>query len=204
MTTTDIKIDTLADVLAAIEQAKLSPERQRDLISAVKRIAEMAARSLATTPAEAETLRAMLIAIRPAAHGVKPKTWSNLVSAFRAALELAGVIDPMNRGGAVKHPVWGPLLRSIRYDRRLADGIAAFANYCAANGIPPDQVCDDTVRRFQGWLENRTIYLRDRNLVRGVPLVWNDAVRTSSIWPKTNADQNLVSARRRNGSAGRI
>ncbi len=92
---------------------------------------------LATTPAEPETLRAMLMAIRPAAHGIRPKTWSNTVSSFRAALELAGVIDPMNRGGAVKHPVWGPLLRSIGQDRRLADGLAAFANFCAANGIPP-------------------------------------------------------------------
>ena len=91
----------------------------------------------------------------------------------------------MNRGGAVKHPVWGPLLQSIGHDRRLADGLAAFANYCAANGILPDQVGDDTVLWFQNWLERRTLYLRARDLVRRIPLVWNDAGRTSSIWPKT-------------------
>src|SRR5262245_60232631 len=127
-TMNQIKATTLADVLGLLDQAGLSATRRRDMVSAVKRICVMAHTTPAAVPAEATFLRGMLLRIRPAAHGISAKSYSNLRSLLGAALQLAGLIDPLGRGDARRHPVWGPLLEAIADDKRLANGLAAFAN----------------------------------------------------------------------------
>ena len=82
------------------------------MLSAVKRICEMAGMAPATVAAEPVALRAMISKILPAGHGVGRKTWSNLLSGSRAALRLAGVIDPALQGDASRHPAWAPLTQA--------------------------------------------------------------------------------------------
>src|SRR5262245_39804840 len=93
-------VDTLADVLGLIDQAGVTGTRRRDMISAIKRICEMAGTTPASVRAEPPVLKDMLSRIRPAAHGVSAKSYSNLRSLLAAALQLAGVIDPSGRGTA--------------------------------------------------------------------------------------------------------
>ena len=70
--------------------------------------------------------------------------------------------------------------------RPAADwGLAAFANWCAIQGISPEEVDDAALQRFLIWLENRTLYPRPRDLVRRVPNVWNEASAKIEFWPKT-------------------
>ena len=131
------KVATLADVVGLIDQAGLAGTRRRDMISALKRICEMAGALPTTVRAEPSVVKEMLSRIRPAAHGVSAKSYSNLRSLLAAALELAGVIDPSGRGSARRHPEWGPLLQAVADDQRLSNGLAAFANWCAGQGISP-------------------------------------------------------------------
>ena len=131
------KVGTLADVLGLIDQAGLAGTRRRDMISALKRICEMAGATPASVRAEPSVLKEMLSRIRPAAHGVSAKSYSNLRSLLAAALELAGVIEPSGRGSGRRHPEWGPLLQAVADDQRLSNGLAAFANWCAGQGISP-------------------------------------------------------------------
>src|SRR5262249_5800480 len=98
------------------------------MTSAIKRICEMAGVGSAMMPTEAPALRAMIAKIRPAAHGVKEKTWANLLSQLRAALRLADVIDHPAPGSALKHPAWAPLVKAVAADKRLSYGLAAFSN----------------------------------------------------------------------------
>ncbi len=126
-------ITTLEDVLRLLDGASLNPTRRRDMVSAVKRVCEMAGTTPAAVPAEPTFLRGMLSAIRPAAHGISAKSYSNLRSLLAAALQLAGVVDPLGRGDARRHPVWAPLLEAIADDKRLSNGLAAFANWCAGS-----------------------------------------------------------------------
>jgi hypothetical protein len=91
-------IATLADVLGLIDQTGLTGTRRRDMVSAVNRICEMAGATSASVRAEPPVLKDMLSRIRPAAHGVSAKSYSNLRSLFAAALQLAGVIDPLGTG----------------------------------------------------------------------------------------------------------
>jgi hypothetical protein len=79
----------------------------------------------ASVPAEPPRLREMLARIRPAAHGVSAKSYSNQRSLLAAALQLADVIYPLHRGGARRHPAWGPLIEAVAKDQRLSNGLAA-------------------------------------------------------------------------------
>ena len=178
-------IGTLADVLGLIDQAGLTGTRRRDMVSAINRICEMAGTTPASVRAEPPVLKDMLSRIRPAAHGVSAKSYSNLRSLFAAALQLAGVIDPSGRGSARRHPDWGPLLEAVADDQRLSNGLAAFANWCAGQGISPGEVDDTVVQRFLTWLEAKTLHPKPRDLVRRVPKFWNEASTKFDFWPTT-------------------
>src|SRR5262249_22933311 len=150
-------IRTLAELLAFLEQASLTGTRRRDMVSAINRVCEMAGAMPASVPAEPPLLREMLSRIRPAAHAVSAKSYSNQRSLLASALQIAGVIDPMCRGGAGHHPAWRPLLEAVADDKRLSNGLAAFANWCASQSISPNGVNDTVVQRFLNWLEARTL-----------------------------------------------
>jgi integrase len=178
-------VGTLADVLGLLDQAGLTGTRRRDMVSAVNRLCEMAGTMPASVRAEPSVLKDMLSRIRPAAHGVSAKSYSNLKSLLGAALQLAGVIDPSGRGGAKRHPEWGPLLEAVVDDQRLSNGLAAFANWCASQAISPGEVDDTVVQRFLTWLETKTLHPKPRDLVRGVPKFWNEANTKLDSWPAT-------------------
>jgi integrase len=135
--------------------------------------------------AELAVLKDMLSRIRPAVHGVSAKSYSNLRSLFAAALQLAGVIDSSGRGSAKRYPTWGPLLEAIADDQRLSNGLAAFANWCAGQGISPSEVDDAAVHRFLTWLDTKTLHPKPRDLVRRIPNVWNEASTKIDFWPTT-------------------
>jgi integrase len=176
-------IGTLADVLDLIDQAGLTGTRRRDMISAINRICEMAGTTPAGVCAEPPVLKEMLSGIRPAAHGVSAKSYSNLRSLLAAALQLAGVIDPSGRGRAISHSQWGTLLQAVADDQRLSNGLASFANWCAGQGISPGEVNDTVVQRFLTWLEAKTLHPQPRDLVRRVPKLWNEASTKFGFWP---------------------
>jgi hypothetical protein len=79
-------VKTLADLLALLDQDDLvSGTRRRDMISAVKRVCAMAGTTPASVPAQPRPLREMLSRIRPAAHNLSIKSFSNLRSLLAAA-----------------------------------------------------------------------------------------------------------------------
>jgi hypothetical protein len=174
---------TLADVLSLLDRSTLTATRRRDMVSAVKRFCEMAGTAPASVPAEPPHLRKLLSRIRPAAHGITAKSYSNLRSLLAAALQLAGVIDPLGRGAASRHLEWRPLLEVMADDLRLSNGLVTFANWCAGQHISPSAVSDTAVQRFLAWLEVRTLYPKPRDLVRRVPKLWNEASTKYSSWP---------------------
>jgi integrase len=175
---------TLQDVLDGVEQAGLPQLRRRDMTSAVRRVCTMAGLAPAAVAAESVMLRAMLDKILPAAHGLTPKTWTNLLSQFRAALRHAGVIDPAVVGVALRSPAWAPLVKAVEGNRRQSCGLALFFNWCASRAIAPQAVDDAIVLRFLEWLETRTLSPRPRDVVRRVPNLWNEMAAKSAVWPR--------------------
>ena len=179
------RCSTLQDLIELLHSADLPANRSRDLISAVSRVAEMlgcAPRSVPTNPLE---LRRLLRTIRPAAHRISPKTFSNIRSLLASALALAGQIDPRLRRTAQSHPAWRPLIKAIAGDKELRSGLAAFANWCASQDVTPQQVSDGTLQEFLTWLERRTLHPKPRELARRVPILWSRASARIAPWPKT-------------------
>jgi integrase len=177
-------LETASDLLRFVDELKLAANRRRDMKSAINRIGEMGGLTPESLRLEVPTLKEVLRNISPAAHGVSCKTWANIRSSFGRALELAGVIDRMGMGIALRDPMWGPLMQAVAPDKRLAGGLAAFANWCAARGIDPERVGDDVLQEFHTWLETRTLCPRPRDLVRRIPHVWNEARKRIPGWPQ--------------------
>jgi integrase len=101
------------------------------------------------------------------------------------ALQLVGVSESLGRGRARRDPRWGPLLEAVSHDPRLSNALAAFANWCAGQGILPGEVDDTVVQRFLIWLESKTLHPKPRDLVRAVPKTWNEASAKFDSWPAT-------------------
>jgi integrase len=176
-------VTTMAELLACLDHVTPPGIRRRDMVSAINRICEMAGTTPASVRAEPPFLRDMLSRIRPAAHGVSAKSYSNQRSLLAGALQLAGIIDWLGRGSARCHPKWKLLLDAVADDQRLSNGIAGFANWCANNGISPGEVNDVAVQRFLTWLETKTLYPKPRDCVRRVPHIWNEASAKFDFWP---------------------
>ncbi len=85
MDTINHPIRTAADVIVMLESAQMPPSRRRDLISGLSRICAMLGCRPADLKLDFADLRGRIAAIRPAAHGISPKTFSNLRCLFTAA-----------------------------------------------------------------------------------------------------------------------
>ena len=125
----------------------------------------------------------MLANIRPAAHGMTPKTWANLLSRLRRELRLTDVINSGYQGYAARHPAWAPLVQALTGDKRLSYGLALFHNWCAARDIPPEDV-EAAFEEFPSWLDQRTLCPKPRDVVHRVPQLWNEASEKIDAWPK--------------------
>ena len=176
---------TLEDVRKIVEWAGTPDQPRRNGKSATERIGAMAGVSLAQVPADAPGIRALLRKVRPALHGMTSKTWANLLSRFRQELRLADVIDPNRQGCAARHPAWANLVQAIAEMKNLANGLAAFLNWCASQDIVPEAVDDSVVQRFHAWLEHRTLCPKPRDLVRPTPRLWNAASEQVKAWPRS-------------------
>ena len=174
---------TAAELIEHIEQFDVSAVRRRDMISATKRICAMAGIILTALVLESAKLRVLLRKILPAAHGVSKKTYSNMRSQFTAALELANILQRPKRGLARRHPDWKVLMAKLTHDVRLANGIAAFANWCSAADVTPCDVTDNVVLAFHDWLTNQTLHLKPNAVVRKVPVLWNECRERIDGWP---------------------
>ncbi len=172
---------TLEEVRQLVESAD-PPGRRRNGRSATGRICAMTGVAPAQVPAEAPSIRTLLAKVRPAAHGMTPKTWANLQSRFRQELRLADVIDPNFQGCAARHPVWAPVLQAITDDKRLLHGMAFFTNWCAVQDIPPEGAAA-VFKAFPSWLDQRTLCPKPRDVVRRIPQLWNEASDRIAIWP---------------------
>jgi integrase len=177
-------IQTAADVLAMLQASSLPEGRRRDLTSALNRVCEMNGVSPTSLKLDVPILRKAL-AIKPAAHGITSKTFSNIRSAFVAAMDWAGVSAPLARGMAGKDRVWSLLAAGISHDKQMSTGLAALMNWCAANGVAPAEVDDALVQRFAVWLETRTLHARPRHIAWSIPPIWNKARKTVPGWPAT-------------------
>lgn len=173
----------LSVVLAAVSaDAALSPLRRRDLVSAVRRVAAALDRAPADIPADPLWLRPRLGKIAPAALGLSQKTWTNILSDFRAALASAGATAE-GRGRPAALPSEWTALRDALTLKRHRIGLSRFMRFCANLGVAPEAVNDEALAGFHAALERSELRKDPATLVRETATFWNQAGETVPGWP---------------------
>ena len=178
-------VGTLADVPEVIDQAGLTGTRRRDMLSSINRICEMAAVTPANVRAEPSVLRDLLSRDSSGRPRRQRQELLEPKKPVRCRPAVGGRHRSLRPGSAKRHPGWGPLLEAVAGDQRLSNGLAAFANWCAGQGISPCEVDHSVIQRFLTWLETKTLHPKPRDIVRGVPKFWNEASAKFSSWPAT-------------------
>jgi hypothetical protein len=136
-------------ILSALASAPgLTPTRRRDLASAVRRVASAIGHTPETTAADPGWLRPRIRRVVPAAVGISAKTWTNVISDFRAALHIAGIRAIREKAEATGFPPAWATMHTALPCRRCRIGLARFMRFCANLGLDPAQVDDATLGAF--------------------------------------------------------
>ncbi len=145
---------TLADVIDRLEAKRLPASRQRDLISAVRRIAEILGDKPSHLAADVSALRVRLAQVNATEIGVATKTRANLRANFLAALEASGVASRLAAKAAARSRAWDELLAKrapqVRY------GLSRLATWAAQEGLEPAAIDEEAFGRFEEAVRTRT------------------------------------------------
>src|SRR5262245_16721008 len=139
---------TLAILLASLEQPNgLAPSRQRDLRSAVRRVAVLLGNEPAAIALEMGEISARLAVINPVAVGLTAKRLANIRSDFLAAVKASGVMPAKADRKSRLSPAWVDLFERLS-GRRAHIGLSRLARYASAQSIAPKDINDDMIRDF--------------------------------------------------------
>jgi integrase len=174
---------TLADVLTALErEGKLTATRKRDLVSAVKRVANLLGDEPAAIALDMPAISARLAAVNPVAVGITSKRLSNIRSDFLAAVKAAGLmpVNVKSRGKPVLSPAWVDLFQRLS-GRRAHIGLSRLARFASARGLAPKEINDEVVGDLIAAVREGTLCPRPTVLHRQVTQIWNEAARDRAL-----------------------
>ena len=173
---------TLAAVLAAVAAADIPDRRRQDMASAVRTVARLLGRQPEDIPADPRALAQRLAAIAPLAAGLSARTWANVRSLFRAALEL---VRPMLKGRSTTRlsPAWQALHDQLptRSDRMR---LSRIMRWMSAKTIEPDAVTAGTLAAFKAELHGDSLLRDPDNTWTDVCWGWNRSVERVPGWPQ--------------------
>jgi integrase len=170
---------TQFDIIVRLkDDLAVTPARRRDLISAVRRICKIVGVDPRITPASLQFMRPLINKVRPAKHRLRPKTWANLCSNFRAAL-----VHALPRPPRQPDPAW-ERLRTALPNGDIRKGLSRFIGFCERERIPSEAVCDAVIAQFLVHLESDTLVPDPRACLRRTCRLWNAATDTAPGWPQ--------------------
>lgn len=178
---------TFAEIVSRLEEhTDLNPARRRDMISGLKRVAFAIGWRPEDCPADPVWLRPRIAKVKPAALDFSKKTWTNVMSNARAALEEFGIIE-RDRGSPLQlSPEWQRHWQAALAtgDKNITIPLSRFVRFCSSMCIAPGAVSDDTARDFKRALELEEIRKDpDATLWQAIH-AWNGAVDRVSGWPE--------------------
>ena len=108
-----------ADLIKKLnEEADLFPTRLRDMASALRRVAKALGLPPEDVPCDPRWLQPRLKKVAPAAHGLTPKSWQNIVSDARGAMAHFGIVKRRHRKNEDLTDEWRVLWKAVS-DSRL-------------------------------------------------------------------------------------
>ena len=174
-----VPLTNLAAIMAALESnPTLSATRRRDLLSAVRRVADLLGNDPVAVELDLSVISAGLATINPLAVGMTAKRLANIRSDFLAAVKASGAM-PVTAATALTS-AWAALFRR-RTGRRAHIGLSRLARFASAQGIDPSAVNDEVIGNFIEHVRQRSLHRNPNKLHRQVTLIWNEVARDPEL-----------------------
>lgn len=171
---------TLADAIALLKApSDLTATQQRDMISAVNRVATFLNRPPADLPTDAPSLRELLASIHPAQAGISAKSLSNVKTALTKALQTVGYL-PEVEPKAEQTKGWQSFLATCKAKHQVF-ALSRLVTYCCNRGIEPDGVNDDVMKAFQAYLDKWLLGKDPAKLCKEMAQTWNSIVQHNGL-----------------------
>lgn len=177
--------------------ATLTSARRKDLVYGLRRVAEALHQTTAQVPADPRWLQPRLARIAPAAIGVSPKTWQNIVSNARSAMVACGIVTKRHRQVSDLSADWRPLWECVRdsKDKSLLSPLPRFAFFLDRSGIAPADVNNDHVLLYLQALTLNEISKSPLNACKEAVMGWNLAIERLAGWPRQRLSLPVQSRR---------
>ena len=173
------------DLIRRIEAAQnLSPSRRRDLQSGLRLVAKALGRPPSQVPADPKWLRPRLVRITPMAIGLRAKSWSNILSNTRAALEQFGLERRRNYRRDELAPDWLRLWILACSDRTIKLALRRFVFFLNQQDVRPEDVTETHALEYLDALEQSEISRSPDTSYRAAINGWNLAVERLPDWPR--------------------
>jgi integrase len=174
---------SMADLNQRLKQdEELTSSARRDGVSAIQRLCRFADTTPAMVPASVHVVKQLLERINPVYCDITPRTFQNMVSLVRNALNRYRADQRDDRPAKfVFPPPWADLIEAAPNKLRLTV-LRRFMRDCALHGLAPHDVDNATLAEFAAKLRKNVI-INDENHIRNVVGAWNRASRTVPGWP---------------------
>jgi integrase len=181
----DPNIPSLADLSARIGvERHLPPRTRQNWIWALRAVARAAGNELVAVPAHPEFLRTVLERAAPASLGMTRAAWNNARSLTGKALQWAGYTRMPNHYQARFSPPWQALWDLLPPNTAMSFQLSRLFHYASAQSIPPSELNDKTLDRFNIALVKESIVRNPRESYRGAIKSWNNAAERIPGWPQ--------------------
>lgn len=166
-------------------ESGLRPDRRRDMISALRRVAVVLNRTPEAIPADPKWLRPRLSRVAPVAVGLGEKTWSNVLSNLRAAFSHLGVTNRFRRRADLS-PAWRRLWERVlaSKDPTLQAALGRFVHFVDQAGVAPEEVAPEHALAFREALALSEVSRSPETAYRAAVNGWNLAVERLPDWPR--------------------
>ena len=166
---------------------ELSANRIRDMISGLRRVAKALNRPLEDVPADPRWLQPRLARIAPAARGLSPKAWTNILSDARAAMAHYGIVERRHNHIDDLSPMWRRLWEIVLASRdpTLQPSLCRFVHFLNRQNVAPQNVSDEHALAYREALALNEISKSPEVAYRAAVNGWNLAVRRIPEWPRT-------------------
>lgn len=182
---------SFANLLQRLEAADLPSIRKRDFASALRRVAEAINTPMDQCFSHAHWLQPRISAVSPAAFGISPKTWSNVLSDLRGAIATLDQAKPRVNRRKDLAPEWRDLFEQlVEADQRFVRfAVSGFVFFLSRIGVPPEEVSSEHALAYRDALVTTQLRKDPEETYRKAVLGWNRTAAAHPFWP-----QQLLSA----------
>ena len=181
MSTPEPSRATLADVIAGVQAADLTPQRRQNMTSAVRTVARVLGRGPEQIAADASLLGRRLASVTAQQHDLSAGRWNNVRSLLRAALALVRPIMkgrstvPLSQAWQALHDTLPKKADKVRLSRIM--------RWLSARQIGPDAMTMDDLATFQRELVEDALLKNPEKTWADLAVAWNRASGQTAGFP---------------------